>query len=153
MLKASISLSNGVKAVGPYSPAIKLGDFVFLSGQLGISGETNQLISNDVSLQTKQVFENIKNILDKLDLTFDHIVKTTVFLADMADFPIVNEIYASYFNKPYPARSAFAVKELPLKALVEIECIVIDTKYSEDLIAESFRDDTSEIDCDNCLKK
>ncbi len=153
MLKASVSLTNGVKAVGPYSPAIKIGDFVYFSGQLGISGDTNQLISLDIKAQTKQVFENIGNILERLDLNFNHIVKTTVFLSDMANFAPMNEVYQTYFKQPYPARSAFAVKELPLGALVEIECIAIDTKAAEAQILESLRDDNTDDPCLTCDKR
>jgi 2-iminobutanoate/2-iminopropanoate deaminase len=122
-MKQIISTASAPAAIGPYSQAIKSSNFVFLSGQLGINPETGDLVSGPVSSQTDQVFNNIKAVLAEVGLTLDNVVKTTVFLADMADFAVVNEVYARHFCEPYPARSAFAVKTLPKNALVEIEVI------------------------------
>ncbi|MDR2682814.1 MAG: RidA family protein [Dysgonamonadaceae bacterium] len=122
-MKQVISTSQAPAAIGPYSQAIKAGNLIFLSGQLGINPATGELAPASVAAQTTQAFSNIKAVLAEAGLTFDHVVKTTVFLADMADFATMNEVYARHFNAPYPARSAFAVKTLPKNALVEIEVI------------------------------
>jgi 2-iminobutanoate/2-iminopropanoate deaminase len=122
-MKQSISTKNAPAAIGPYSQAIKAGNLIFLSGQLGINPETGDFVPGTVANQTEQVFKNIKAVLAEANLTLDNIVKTTVFLADMADFATVNEVYAKQFEEPYPARSAFAVKTLPKNGLVEIEVI------------------------------
>ncbi|MDR2058508.1 MAG: RidA family protein [Dysgonamonadaceae bacterium] len=122
-MKQVISTSNAPAAIGPYSQAVKAGNFVFLSGQLGINPQTGEFVPGSVTCQTVQVFNNIKAVLAEAGLTLDNVVKTTVFLADIADFAAMNEIYAQHFKEPYPARSAFAVKTLPKNALVEIEII------------------------------
>lgn len=109
-------------AVGPYSAYRVVDNYVYISGQIGLDPETNEL-ELDLSSQTKRILENIKNILAKENLTMDNVIKTTVLLSDIHDFVPVNEIYMTYFNEPYPARSAFAVKDLPKGALVEIEVI------------------------------
>lgn len=116
--------------VGPYSPAIKLSDFVYLSGQIPANPETGNIESDDIRQQTHQSMQNIIAILEQMGLETRHIVKTTVFLTDMNDFAAMNEVYASYFEQPYPARSCVQVGALPKGAKVEIECLVIDTlKY------------------------
>jgi 2-iminobutanoate/2-iminopropanoate deaminase len=125
-MKQSILTKNAPAAIGPYSQAIKAGNLVFLSGQLGINPETGEFVSDSVTDQTEQVFKNIKAVLAAAGLTLDKVVKTTVFLADISDFATVNEVYAKQFTEPYPARSAFAVKTLPKNALVEIEVIAAD---------------------------
>ena len=122
-MKQSITSKNAPAAIGPYSQAIKAGNFVFLSGQLGINPQTNEFVEGAVSEQAEQVFKNIKSILSEAGLDFEQVVKTTVFLADMADFAAMNAVYSKYFKEPYPARSAVAVKTLPKNALVEIEVI------------------------------
>eukprot|EP01121_Diplochlamys_sp_Union-15-3_P004561 TRINITY_DN14748_c0_g1_i1.p1 TRINITY_DN14748_c0_g1~~TRINITY_DN14748_c0_g1_i1.p1 ORF type:complete len:147 (-),score=40.82 TRINITY_DN14748_c0_g1_i1:40-447(-) len=110
---------------GPYSQAIKVKDasLVFLSGQIGVNTSTNELES-DVKSQTKRIMENIGLLLKEFGANYSNIVKTTILLADINDFSVVNEIYGSYFPKNPPARSTFAVKALPKNALIEIECIV-----------------------------
>ncbi|MFV0255816.1 MAG: RidA family protein [Erysipelotrichaceae bacterium] len=123
----TIKSDKAPKAIGPYSPAVKLGDFVYMSGQLPVDPQTGQLVSDDISEQTKQVFKNIEAVLAEMNLETRHIVKTTVFITDMAQFTKVNEVYAEYFDEPYPARSTIQVAALPLEAKVEIECLVIDT--------------------------
>jgi 2-iminobutanoate/2-iminopropanoate deaminase len=124
-MKQAISTKNAPAAIGPYSQAIKAGKFVFLSGQLGIDPETGDFVSGTVAEQTEQVFKNIRSVLAAAGSSLDRVVKTTVFLFDIADFVSVNEVYARHFNEPYPARSAFAVKALPKNALVEIEVIAV----------------------------
>ena len=110
-------------AIGPYSQAIRKGDFLFTSGQLGIDPVTNNFVNGGVREQTVQVFKNIRAILAEAGYSMADIVKTTVFLADMADFAVMNEIYAAQFEGDFPARSAVAVKTLPKNGLVEIEVI------------------------------
>lgn len=110
-------------AIGPYSQAIKVGDFVYTSGQLPIDPELGAFPDGGIKEQTRQSLLNIKAILDEAGLTMSNVVKTTVFLADMNDFADMNAVYADFFSEPYPARSAVAVKTLPKGALVEIEVV------------------------------
>ncbi len=124
-MKKVISTQNAPAAIGPYSQAIEAGGMVFLSGQLPLDPATGAFPEGGIKAQTKQSFENIKNILAAAGLTTAAIVKTTVFLADMSLFAEMNEIYATYFEGDFPARSAFAVKELPKGAMIEIECIAV----------------------------
>ena len=124
-IKKEITTNNAPKAIGPYSQAIDTPSFVFTSGQIPIDPSTGKLVSDDVKEQTIQVFKNIKGILEEAGLTFDNVVKTTVFITDMADFAAVNEIYKEYFNAPFPARSCVQVAALPLGAKVEIETICL----------------------------
>lgn len=120
--------SNKVpEAVGPYSQAVRTGDILFCSGQLGVNRETGQL-GEGIEAQTRQAFQNINHLLEEAGLEMKNIVKVLVLLADINDFQVVNEIYAEQFEEPYPARSAFSVKDLPLGGLIEIE--VIATYYS-----------------------
>ena len=121
-MKKELSTQNAPGAIGPYSQGVKAGNLVFVSGQLPIDVKTGAMPS-DIKSQTKQSIENIQAILKEAGATLDNVVKTTVFLADMSLFGDMNEVYAEYFNKVYPARAAFAVKELPKQALVEIEVI------------------------------
>ena len=121
-----ISTKNAPAAVGPYSQAIQVSevtDIIFTSGQLGLIPETGDFPEGGVEAQARQSLENIKAILSEAGLTMANVVKTTVLLADIADFAKVNAIYAEFFAKPYPARSAVAVKTLPKGALVEIEVV------------------------------
>lgn len=127
MFTKAIKPANGPKAIGPYSPAVKLGDFVYLSGQIPVDPVTNDLVQGDIGKQTHQVMQNIITILDEMGLETRHVVKTTVFLTDMGNFAAMNEVYAQYFDDPYPARSCVQVGALPKGAEVEIECLVIDT--------------------------
>ena len=123
-MKQQISSAKAPKALGPYSAGIATEELVFLSGQLGADTKGN-LVSEDVVGQAKKAFENIGVLLEVSGLTYDDIVKATVFLSDMNDFAKVNEEYAKYFNEPFPARSCFEVAKLPKNAKVEIECIAI----------------------------
>lgn len=123
----SIVSANAPKAIGPYSQAIKLGDFVYLSGQLPVDPQTNELVNDSIMEQTYQVFQNIEAVLAEMDLELRHILKTTVYLTDLADFDEMNQIYATVMSEPYPARSTVGVAALPKGAKIEIECVVIDT--------------------------
>lgn len=124
-MKKVISTSNAPAAIGPYSQAIEANGVVYCSGQIPINPETGEVVEGDIVQQTKQSFANIKAILSEAGLDMKNIVKTTVLLADINDFAKMNEVYASTFEAPYPARSAFAVKDLPKKVLVEIEVIAV----------------------------
>lgn len=114
---------NAPQAVGPYSQAIEANGFVFASGQLPIDPATNAFAEGGVKEQTRQSLTNAQQVLKAAGLDLSHVIKTTVYLSDMADFAAMNEVYAEFFNKPYPTRSAVAVKTLPKNALVEVECI------------------------------
>lgn len=121
-MKKEIKSSKAPGAIGPYSQATVAGNLVFVSGQLPINAETGAM-PEDIKGQTRQSIENIKAILSEVGATLDNVVKSTVFLADMSLFGPMNEVYGEEFKEVYPARCAFAVKELPKKALVEIEVI------------------------------
>ena len=119
-----IQTNNAPAAIGPYSQAIDSGaGIVFVSGQLPINLATGAFPEGGVKEQTRQSLLNAKAILEAAGLGLDHVVKTTVYLASMADFAAMNEVYAQFFTAPFPARSAVAIKTLPKEALVEIECI------------------------------
>lgn len=121
-MKKEIASMKAPGAIGPYSQAIKAGNLVFVSGQLPINAENGEMPAG-IKEQTHQSIKNIIAILEEAGATLDNVVKTTVFLADMSYFIPMNEVYAEYFKAPFPARCAFAVKELPKQALVEIEVI------------------------------
>lgn len=121
-MKKEINSAKAPAAIGPYSQAVQAGNLVFVSGQLPIDAATGEMPA-DIKAQTLQSIANIKAILAEVGATLDNVVKTTVFLADMSYFGPMNEVYAQKFQKVYPARCAFAVKELPKQALVEIEVI------------------------------
>lgn len=111
-------------AIGPYSQAIEVNGFVYASGQIPLDPATG-VFPEGITAQTRQSLTNAKAILEAAGTDLAHVVKTTVFLADMGDFAAMNEVYAEFFQAPYPARSAVAVKTLPKNALVEIECIAV----------------------------
>ena len=119
----AISTTNAPAAIGPYSQAIKVGELVFVSGQLPIDPATGAFAEGGIKELTRQSLTNMKAILEEAGTSMANVVKTTVFLADMNDFATMNEVYAEFFAAPFPARSAVAVKTLPKGALVEIECI------------------------------
>ena len=121
-MKEVISAAGAPAAIGPYSHAVKAGNLLFLSGQVGIDPATGK-IEGDITAQTRQAIANVKAVLAAAGCTFDNVVKTTVYLGEMHFFNAMNEVYAAEFSEPYPARSAIAVKELPKQALVEIEVI------------------------------
>ncbi len=112
-------------AIGPYSQAIEAAGTIYVSGQLPIDPATGQFPEGDIKELTRQSLTNMQHILAEAGLTMQNVVKTTVLLADMADFAAMNEVYAEFFQAPFPARSAFAVKDLPKGARVEIECIAV----------------------------
>ena len=122
MMKA-LNTEKAPAAIGPYSQAIEVNGMVFTSGQLPIDPATGAFPEGGIKEQTRQSLLNVKAILNSEGLDMCNVVKTTVCLADMGDFAAMNEVYASFFSEPYPGRSAVAVKTLPKKALVEIECI------------------------------
>ncbi len=117
-----VNTNNAPAAIGPYSQGMSSGNLVFLSGQLGIDPETGKMLEG-VEAQTTQAFKNIQALLESEGLSLDHVVKVLVLLSDISHFSTVNDIYAEQFSAPFPARSAFAVKDLPLNGLVEIEVI------------------------------
>lgn len=123
-MKKVIATTNAPGAIGPYSQAIDTGTFVYASGQIPIT-PADGTIPAGITAQTAQSLSNVKAILTEAGLTMDNVVKTTVFLADMADFAAMNEVYAQAFSAPYPARSAVAVRDLPKGVLVEIEVIAL----------------------------
>ena len=122
-MKKMISTPKAPAAIGPYSQAIQVGNLIYTSGQIPIDPATGQLVEGGVKEQARQSLNNIQAILQEAGLTMASVVKTTVFMADMADFADMNSIYAEFFTEPYPARSAVAVKTLPKNALVEIEVV------------------------------
>ena len=118
-----INTENAPKAVGPYSQAISMGDFVFCSGQISIDPRTNEVFTGDIKTQTEMVMKNIEAVLSAAGMGYGHIVKTTIYLTNMADFAAVNEIYAKAFTAEFPARSTVAVAGLPKGVNVEIEVL------------------------------
>lgn len=119
----AIHTEKAPKAIGPYSQAIKVGNLVFASGQVPIVPATGEFVEGGIQEQTHQALTNAQAILEEAGTSLKNVVKTTVFLSDMANFSAMNEVYAEFFTQPYPARSAVAVKALPKGALVEVECI------------------------------
>ena len=119
----TIATNNAPAAIGPYSQAIEANGFVYASGQLPIDPATGAFPEGGIKEQTRQSLLNAQAILREAGLDLCNVVKTTVLLADIADFGTMNEVYSEFFSQPYPARSAFAVKDLPKGAMVEIECI------------------------------
>jgi 2-iminobutanoate/2-iminopropanoate deaminase len=123
MSKQTISSPDAPKAIGPYSPAVRAGQLLFVSGQVPIDPATGNMIDGDIAAQTRRVLDNIGALLKAGALTFGDVVRTTVFLADMNDFGTVNEIYGTYFSEPYPARATVQVARLPKDSRVEIDVI------------------------------
>lgn len=123
--REAISTDGAPAAAGPYSQAIRAGDLVFTAGQLGLDPATGEFTADDVAGQAERALESLAAILDAAGSGMDRLVKVTVFLADIGDWPAVNEVYARLVPEPYPARSAFAVKDLPKGARVEIEAVAM----------------------------
>lgn len=121
----AIKTSAAPAAIGPYSQAIQGGQTVYVSGQLPIDRATGEFAGPDIASQTRQSLSNIKAILEETGLTMANVTKTTVFLADIAEFGVMNDVYATFFDAPYPARAAFQVAALPKAARVEIECVAV----------------------------
>ncbi len=124
-MKKIISTTEAPAAVGPYSQAIRIGNFVFCSGQIPLDPQSGKIVEGDISVQTRRVMENINAVLRAEGLSFENIVKTTIFLTNLADFQAVNELYGSYFKSDPPARSTVQVAALPKSAQVEIEVIAV----------------------------
>ena len=123
--KKVIQTEKAPKAIGPYSQAIQAENFLFLSGQIPLDPKTGELVKGDIREQTKQVLENIKGILESQKLGMENVVKSTIFLKDIANFNQVNEVYATYFPSSPPARSTVEVAKLPRDADIEIEAIAL----------------------------
>jgi 2-iminobutanoate/2-iminopropanoate deaminase len=119
----SLSSPNAPKAIGPYSPAVRAGQLLFVSGQVPIDPATGQMIDGDITAQTRRVLDSVGALLNAAGLSFANVVRTTVFLADMNDFGAVNQVYGTYFVEPYPARATVQVARLPKDARVEIDVI------------------------------
>ena len=124
-MKKQLSTTNAPVAIGQYSQGVDVNGHVFVSGQLPVDPKTGETAEGGIKGQTLQIFKNIEAILKEADMTLDNVVKTTVFLTDMADFTEMNEAYATQFSGTFPARSAFAVKGLPKNAAIEIEVIAM----------------------------
>jgi 2-iminobutanoate/2-iminopropanoate deaminase len=124
-MKKIISTADAPAAVGPYSQAVRVGSTMYCAGQIPLDPKSGQIVTGGIDVQTRRVMENITAVLKAEGLTFDHIVKTTIFLMDLADFQTVNEIYGSYFKQQPPARSTVQVAGLPKGARVEIEVIAV----------------------------
>lgn len=124
MNKQVIKTDNAPEAIGPYSQGIIVGDFVYTSGQIPINPKIG-IMETDIKLATKQSMENIKAILEEVGTSLENVIKTTIFLKDLNDFNVVNEVYATYFNENNPARSCVEVSKLPKDAVIEIEAIAI----------------------------
>lgn len=123
-MRQAIQAPGSAPAIGPYSPALKVGNFLFLSGQIPLDS-SGQLVTGDIRAQTTRVLENIGAILAGAGIDFSHVVKSTVYLADFNDFAAMNEVYATYFTAPYPARSTVEVSRLPKDCSVEIEVLAV----------------------------
>jgi 2-iminobutanoate/2-iminopropanoate deaminase len=123
MPKQVIKTDKAPAPIGPYNQAIKSGDFIFVSGQIAIVPATNELLNGTITEEAHQVMQNLKAILDEAKITFEHVVKTTIFLSDMSLFAEVNEVYGSYFSGDFPARETVAVKGLPKGVHVEISVV------------------------------
>ncbi len=122
-MKQAVSSPDAPKAIGPYSPAVRTEQLLFVSGQVPIDPATGQMIDGDIAAQTRRVFENIGALLTAGGRSFADVARTTVFLADMNDFAAMNEVYGQYFSEPYPARATVQVARLPKDARVEIDVI------------------------------
>jgi 2-iminobutanoate/2-iminopropanoate deaminase len=122
-MKKVIATSEAPQAVGPYSQAVAVGSLLFAAGQIPLDPATGELIDGDVAAQTAQVLQNIAGVLRANGMTFAHVVKSTVFMVDLANFAAMNAVYAQYFTEPFPARSTIQVAGLPKGAQVEIEVI------------------------------
>lgn len=124
-MKQAIAVAGAPGAIGPYSPATRAGQWLFLSGQVPLDPVSGQLVDGDIAAQTTRVLENVGLLLAAAGLTYDAVVRTTVFLADMDDFAAVNATYATFFREPYPARSTVQVARLPRDARIEIDAVAV----------------------------
>ena len=122
-MRQAVSTPHAPQAIGPYSLAVRMGDLLFLSGQIPLDPATGALIEGDIATQTRRVFQNLGAILEAAGASFAHVARTTVYLADMADFAAMNEVYATFFGSPAPARSTVQAAGLPKNARIEIDLI------------------------------
>lgn len=125
MEKREVNTKNAPVPVGPYSQAVIAGDFIFCSGQIALDPRTGKMVDGDIERETRQVMENLGAVLKEADSSLDRVVKTTIFLHDMNDFPRVNEVYAGYFRDIPPSRATVQAAGLPGGARIEIECIAL----------------------------
>jgi 2-iminobutanoate/2-iminopropanoate deaminase len=125
MNKETVATENAPKAIGPYEQAVKVGGFVYASGQIALDPKTGNLVVGDITVQTRRVLENLKAVLEAAGSALDRVVKATVFLKNIQDFAAMNEVYAEYLGAAKPARSTVAVADLPRGALVEIDFIAL----------------------------
>jgi 2-iminobutanoate/2-iminopropanoate deaminase len=123
--KEAVSSPTAAPAIGPYSPAIRAGNLLFLSGQIPLDPATGELVDGDIRAQTTRVLQNLGELLKAGGADFPDVVRTTIFLADLGDFAVVNEIYATYFTPPFPARATVQVARLPRDVRVEIDAIAV----------------------------
>jgi 2-iminobutanoate/2-iminopropanoate deaminase len=123
--RQAVTSLSAAPAIGPYSPALRVGNLLFLSGQIPLDPATGQLVDGDIRAQTTRVLDNMGELLKAGGAQFSDVARTTIFLADMGDFAIVNEIYATYFSQPYPARATVQVARLPRDVRVEIDAIAV----------------------------
>ncbi len=124
-MKQPITSPTAAPAIGPYSPAVRVGNLLVLSGQIPLDPATGQMVDGDIRAQTSRVLQNIGELLKAGGADFSHVVRTTIFLADLSDFGVVNEIYATYFSAPYPARATVQVARLPRDVRIEIDAIAV----------------------------
>jgi 2-iminobutanoate/2-iminopropanoate deaminase len=124
-MRELITAAGAAKAIGPYSPALKVGNLVFLSGSIPLDPTTGQLVDGGIKEQTTRVMENIKALLEAAGAGFADVARTTVFMVDLGEFAAMNEVYSSYFTAPYPARSTVQVAKLPRDVRVEIDVIAV----------------------------
>jgi 2-iminobutanoate/2-iminopropanoate deaminase len=124
-VREAVSTQSAPQAIGPYSQAVRAGSLLFVSGQIPLDPATGKIVDGDLAAQTHRVFQNLEAILQAAGASFDNVVRTTVYLADMNDFPAMNEIYATYFSSPAPARSTVQAAGLPRDARLEIDVIAV----------------------------
>ena len=124
-MRELVTAAGAAKAIGPYSPALKVGNMLFLSGSIPLDPASGQVVAGDITAQTRRVMDNIKALLEAGGADFSHVVRTTVFMVDLGEFGAMNEIYAGYFSAPYPARSTVQVVKLPKDVRVEIDVIAV----------------------------
>ncbi|HIX04300.1 MAG TPA: RidA family protein [Candidatus Odoribacter faecigallinarum] len=124
-MKKVINSPKAPKAIGPYSQAIEVNGFLYISGQLPVDVNTGKIVEGGIQAQTEQSLKNIGYILEEAGMNYSNVVKTTCLLSDIANFAAMNEVYAKYFTSECPARAAFAVKDLPMGAMVEIEVVAV----------------------------
>lgn len=122
-MRQAVSTPSAPRAIGPYSQGVRAGSLLFVSGQVPIDPATGNLVDGDIAAQTRRVFQNIGEILKAGGASFDHVVRTTVFLADMNDFAAMNDVYGTFFSSPFPARATVQVSRLPKDARIEIDVI------------------------------